>query len=225
MKKIAMTVLYVSAFLFVFSAALSVKAATYTSFDVSLGRNSSNAAEVFKLQQFLYDKGYLSVQPTGAFYSLTLYAVASFQKDNGIDATGYFGPITRAAANAKLAMGNGGSGQAQLVPTTVTIQSAGTDTTGTAAVLLSNQKIVTWRTVGYPSSIGVNINLLRKVSDSPKVLVLVRRLATDTPNDGSEIWVPQAGETGDNIYVEVTCSSTFQFRAGCQMSGDPVKVK
>ncbi|MFA6050318.1 MAG: IPT/TIG domain-containing protein [Candidatus Paceibacterota bacterium] len=53
--------------------------------------------EVTKLQQFLYSRGYLSVSPTGYFGRMTMAAVRSFQSSQGIIATGFVGPLTRAA--------------------------------------------------------------------------------------------------------------------------------
>ena len=59
--------------------------------------DSSTGGEVTKLQNFLRPKNYLTVNPTGGFYSLTEKAVINFQKDYGISpAVGYVGPITRA---------------------------------------------------------------------------------------------------------------------------------
>lgn len=54
------------------------------------------------LQDFLNSRGYLSVQPTGFFGSLTRAAAAAFQSANGISATppGFVGPITRAKIQA-----------------------------------------------------------------------------------------------------------------------------
>jgi hypothetical protein len=219
MKKISITL---AGILLAFA---SVGVAHADTFNVSLGRNSTQVAEVMRLQQFLYDNGYLSVQPTGAFLSMTLKAVAAFQRDNGIEMTGYFGPLTRAAANTLLALrGNSSEGGASTIAT-LSVFTNNTPS-AVAAVLsgISAQKTITWQTVNYPKNVGVNINLLRKISDSPRTLVLVRRIAIETPNDGQEVWLPQVGETGDNLYVEVTCSRTYQFRAGCHFSSDPVKV-
>ena len=88
---------------------------------------------------------------------------------------------------------------------------------------LSSQKTISWQTSGYPEGVGVNINLLRETSDSPKEFSLVRIIATDTPNDGQEIWTPQPNENDNDLYVEITCSKNYQFKQGCQ-SGMPIKV-
>lgn len=66
--------------------------ATITS-DLTIG---SRGAQVEALQQMLIDGGYLKIAaPTGYFGSLTKAAVQAWQRDNGVSATGYFGPISR----------------------------------------------------------------------------------------------------------------------------------
>lgn len=60
----------------------------------SISKNAKNT-DVFKLQQFLYDKGYLSASPTGFFGVATLRAVNQFQADYKISPTGSIGPKTR----------------------------------------------------------------------------------------------------------------------------------
>jgi hypothetical protein len=62
---------------------------------------------------------------------------------------------------------------------------------------------------------------LKKVSDSPISYTFVRKIATNTVNDGNEIWTPKAGETSKDLYIEVTCSSTGSI-AGCKVSGSPL---
>lgn len=64
----------------------------------------SEGADVSALQQFLYSKGFLTVNPTGYFGPLTKAALASYQASVGISpAVGYFGPVTRAHFNAMVA--------------------------------------------------------------------------------------------------------------------------
>src|SRR3989338_4233180 len=75
-----------------------------------------------------------------------------------------------------------------------------------------------------PTDVGVNINLIRKISDSPNQFVIVRAITTDTPNDGQETWIPQDGENTSDLYVEVTCLNTYQFTAGCSIFDGAVKV-
>lgn len=65
-------------------------------------RDASIGGAVSILQDFLNSHGYLSVQPTGFFGSMTRVAVAAFQNANGISATppGFVGPVTRARIQA-----------------------------------------------------------------------------------------------------------------------------
>ncbi len=66
--------------------------------------DGSQGADVSALQQFLFEKGFLKVNPTGYFGPLTKAALASYQASVGISpAVGYFGPVTRAHFNAMVA--------------------------------------------------------------------------------------------------------------------------
>ncbi len=203
-----------------FVTVMAVGASAYAAvsdFNVSLSVGSTNKVEVLKLQQFLFDNNYLKVSPTGAYLSLTQKAVADFQKANGITpASGYFGPLTRAAANAKLAATTG--------TPNVAVSAVTGSNTAVATVLLSNGKSVTWTTNNYPEGVGVNIHLLRKSTSGPVSFSVIRTVAQDTPNDGNETFSLQTSELGGDVYVEVTCSSTYQFKSGCHFSDAAVKV-
>jgi peptidoglycan hydrolase-like protein with peptidoglycan-binding domain len=54
-------------------------------------------ASVRSLQEALAARGYLFATPNGTFGPATLAALKAFQKANGVPATGYYGPLTRAA--------------------------------------------------------------------------------------------------------------------------------
>lgn len=58
-------------------------------------RDSATGGQVTKLQQFLKEKGYLSLPSTGYFGVLTKNAVQSFQKERALEAVGFVGPATR----------------------------------------------------------------------------------------------------------------------------------
>jgi hypothetical protein len=63
-----------------------------------------NNPQVTQLQEFLTAQGLYSGPVTGNFYSLTMSAVKAFQTQRGISpASGYFGPLTIAAANEIIA--------------------------------------------------------------------------------------------------------------------------
>jgi hypothetical protein len=73
---------------------------------------------VTALQQFLKTNGYLAVQPTGYFGSLTETSVKEFQSENGVPATGYVGPLTRAALgkySCSGSTGQSGTGQPEAI--------------------------------------------------------------------------------------------------------------
>ena len=65
----------------------------------NLGYGESHQ-RVVELQQFLTDQGLYDGPITGNYYEQTAAAVQAFQTREGIEATGYFGGQSRAAANA-----------------------------------------------------------------------------------------------------------------------------
>ncbi|MBI2030519.1 trypsin-like peptidase domain-containing protein [Candidatus Kaiserbacteria bacterium] len=81
---------------------LIAPAAALASIDTNL-RYGARGEAVTQLQQFLGVRGFLESEPTGNFYSLTLKAVKAYQSSQGIPATGFVGPLTRAAINQALA--------------------------------------------------------------------------------------------------------------------------
>ncbi len=62
-------------------------------------RYKSQDPEVLVLQKFLKEQKYLNAEPNGFFNSSTLAAVKNFQRNNGINPTGYVGIFTRKAIN------------------------------------------------------------------------------------------------------------------------------
>ncbi len=62
-------------------------------------RYRSRDPEVTILQRFLKEQKYLNAEPNGYFNSSTLTAVKNFQRNNGINPTGYVGIFTRKAIN------------------------------------------------------------------------------------------------------------------------------
>ena len=67
----------------------------------TLQRGSENS-EVYVLQQFLVNAGFLHAHPNGYFGYQTASAVRSFQYNNGIRVTGTVGEVTRNAINERL---------------------------------------------------------------------------------------------------------------------------
>lgn len=61
--------------------------------DLEFGMNN---ADVLRLQHILQATGYLSATPNGNFGPATKAAVTAWQRANGLPATGFFGPMSRA---------------------------------------------------------------------------------------------------------------------------------
>jgi len=74
----------------------------FASIDTNLYYGIQNKPAVQELQEFLIDKGFLTVTATGNFYSLTLKAVKAYQNSTGLPKTGYVGVLTRKAMNDEL---------------------------------------------------------------------------------------------------------------------------
>lgn len=86
---------------------------------------------------------------------------------------------------------------------------------------LSRDFEIKWNSQSYPENVGVDINLLRKVADSPVSYELVKRIFVNTSNDGVEKWTSE--DAGDSLYVEVVCSQESTFVEGC-VAGEPMKL-
>lgn len=204
----------------IWSAAPSSLFAYEDVFNVSIGYGSKDVVEVEKLQNFLFTTGYLKIPATGNYLSMTSDAVKEFQKHEGVEATGYFGPRTRAAANAIIL-----NSSIVLQEAAVEVSSVRNSNSNISSLLFSNQKVVNWKTSLYPKGVGVNINLLKKISNSPKSYTFVRAIATETSNDGEEKWIPKLGELTGDLYVEVACSKKYSFEQGCSIAREPIQVK
>jgi hypothetical protein len=116
-------------------------------------------------------------------------------------------------------------GSTSNAPAVVGIQSV-MNSAQTAAVfgaVGANSKTVTWGSTNYPANEGVNINLIQKVADSPAQYTLVRQLAINTQNSGTYTWNTDAGETGSDLYVEVTCANASTASA-CQVDAQPINA-
>jgi peptidoglycan hydrolase-like protein with peptidoglycan-binding domain len=92
MKNILIKGLFVSASILLVTS--SASAMTCTNLTKTLSKGSENS-EVLKLQQFLFDGGYLTAKPNGYFGAGTMTAVKKFQGANGLSQVGSVGPLTR----------------------------------------------------------------------------------------------------------------------------------
>ncbi len=91
-----------------------------------------------------------------------------------------------------------------------------------AAALQAGSVIIDWKTNNYPTKTGVDIHLIKKVSDSPLAYNFVQNIAENTSNDGRETWVPNTKE--NNLYVEVTCAKASLLKDACAVNAVPVKI-
>ncbi len=96
MKKIVFSILAIA---LAFGSLSVVQAQTATAADCvqinSTVKTGSRGTAVLKLQNFLIAKGYETVLATGYFGSLTKQALIDFQQQNGVEAVGSAGPVTR----------------------------------------------------------------------------------------------------------------------------------
>lgn len=90
-----------------------------------------------------------------------------------------------------------------------------------ASAASNNARLIAWRSSGYPAGLGVNVNLLRRTSADPQQFVLVRAIAAGTENDGELLWIPEAGESGSDLFIEVTCAPDAG-ESGCSISSEPI---
>ena len=102
--------------------------------------NRIDAYDVSAYQQFLKDQGYYSGIPTGYFGALTLRATIRFQRDNGVNPSGYVGGMTRALIHTKYCVTTPPTSSLQIqslsassgaVGSSVTIQGSGFDSDNT----------------------------------------------------------------------------------------------
>ena len=98
-----------------------------------------------------------------------------------------------------------------------------TPNTNTASLAMSDSKNISWTTSDYPANVGVDINLIKKTSNGLVSYVLVEKIAQNTKNYGSFIWIPKSNQTGSDLYIEITCSTAYQFTGSCT-AGAPAKT-
>lgn len=87
------------------------------SIDTNLYYGVQNKQEVQELQEFLIDKGFLTGNATGNFYSLTLNGVKKYQASVSINSTGYVGTLTRKSINDELVANLSASNQEAVTET------------------------------------------------------------------------------------------------------------
>lgn len=87
-----------------------------TTFNTNL-KYGATGEKVKEVQDFLIDQGLLTPPITGRFYSLTRNAVKAFQTKNNLPVSGFWGPLTREAANKIVDIDNSVSNSQEKIET------------------------------------------------------------------------------------------------------------
>lgn len=201
--------------------------ASAASFTKVLQYGMPGSADVVALQQFLATRGFFKEPATGNFFEVTKSAVSAFQVSVGIDPTGYFGPLTMAAANKMLLTNPTATTQPSAPKTKISTLSVKDNKKSQSASLIQatipETKTIIWQTEHYPEQYGVDIQLLKKVSESPAKYDFVQMIVTNTPDDGKYVWTPNIASS-ESLYVQIACTKARRFTEGCSMHGAPQKL-
>lgn len=167
----------------IFLAALCfiVPAISFASIDINL-KYGAQGTEVKELQEFLIDKGFLTGQATGNFFTLTKKAVIAYQTSVDLPATGFVGPMTREKINPEL-----------VVDTTAEVQETGTVTPPTkkdTATALQNQ-------------IDALLTQLRQLNDKVKTQTSVQQ-QTQTTLEQTQTTLQQTQQSVQQIQQNTT---------------------
>lgn len=84
-----------------------------------------------------------------------------------------------------------------------------------ATVKTNSSQDIIWTSENFPKDGLININLIKKTSDSPAEYTLVRALHTNIANTGMASWTPSRTEVGSDLMIEIGCSSTTEYVNGC----------
>lgn len=106
-------------FIAVFSASVVLPLTTLAAFDRNLSYGASGH-DVYDLQDLLSESGCLNVSSTGYFGPKTLLAVKCWQTQHSLPSTGYFGILSRTAANDIIVTMTASSTEAEIAETGTT---------------------------------------------------------------------------------------------------------
>lgn len=201
MKKIVLGVLLTVATLIVGSnvAAAQESGSCYVfNNDLSQGMTFGEALE---LQKFLASEGSFTAEMNGTFGPLTKAALAQYQSKNGIQATGYFGPATRAHVNARCGQVLGAYDQVVQVPT------------GTSRTI--NRTSVSTSTIQTTKPIPVDTNkTIPKYNQGTLTLVTPPSGETwQIGNSHTISWTPNPDSTYVEAFLEVKKGKVFETMA------------
>lgn len=166
----------------------SVSTGTAITSDLTIG---STGAQVSALQSALVAQGHL-VMPAGVamgyFGSLTKSAVMKWQAANGVSATGYFGPISRAKFN-------GSAGATGTVPGAT----VGSGTTGSTSGSISTPGVEGTVTVSLNPSPASGTKLYEGESKKQVFGIKLEAKASDIKIERIKIDLDSITNTGDNL--------------------------
>lgn len=151
------------------------------SFEHDLYFGISSDHDVTRLQEFLRDRGVYSGPVTGNFFKLTQEGVKRFQEREGIKpAFGYFGPKTRARANASFVTAASADAPAQSREALIAFLAA-------RIQALQEELFKLQKQVGLPASTQVGAQAGAEEAASPAVPVVVPSTTAERGNsvDGS----------------------------------------
>ena len=89
-----------------------------------------------------------------------------------------------------------------------------------ATVKTNSSQDILWSSENFPKDGLININLIKKTSDSPAEYTLVRALHTNIANTGTATWTPTRSEIGSDLMIEIGCSSSTEYPNGCISGAD-----
>ena len=172
------------------AAGAPASAATCTRITLDVGSGMTDnvfTGNVTALQSYLHDAGYMGAAPNGYFGPATFLAVKSFQASNGISATGYVGPLTRAAIAKRTCVSD-------------TPQTAAPTPQPTAAVVVSDisDPEITSPAVGQAISLGSSI--------------VIRW--NKAPSDNFNLILEQPGGMGAGFVAQGISGSQYVWKTG-----------
>ncbi|MBI4093291.1 MAG: peptidoglycan-binding protein, partial [Candidatus Kerfeldbacteria bacterium] len=169
----------------------------------------SRGDDVTALQGLLKSKGYLAVEPTGYFGSLTKAALAKLQAAQGITpAVGYFGPITRAAVASMTTTTTGGTTTGGTTGGTTVVPSG----SGLTVALAANQPVSSLAPADAARIPFTVVTLTAGASDVSVSTLTIER--TGLATDGALAGVVLLDENGNQTGIAKTLSSDHRANIG-----------
>src|SRR3989338_117742 len=196
----------------------SVSTADKCSFTRSL-TVGSRGDDVTCLQNYLKGAGHLSVNATGYFGSLTKAAAASWQSANGVaPAVGYFGPISRAKYDSLMATTAAASSASYVASSAASSASSVAATGEGLTITAATQPAATLAVKSAARLPFTKVTLTAGAQDVTVTGITVER--TGLANDAAFAGVVLLDETGTQLGIAKTFNSDHKATVG-----DTVTIK